>query len=107
MLLLWSCSDARVVEVGLGLDGALGACAHTHGIPRNVQVPRALSETSALGAMTEGVLDVFIVVNEGMDVVKRGPKCQTLALAAAITRLLFVCVEFFPAEGIDEHGMFL
>ena len=107
MLRLRSCSDARVVEVGLGLEGALGASAHTHGAPSDVQVPRALSETSALGAVTQGVLDVFIVVHEGMNVVKRGPECQTLALAAAITRLLFVCVEFFPAEGIDKHGMFL
>lgn len=63
------------MEAGLGLDGAIGAGAHTHGIPRDVQVPRALSEAGALGAVTKGVLDVFVVVNEGMDVIKRCPEC--------------------------------
>ena len=58
--------------------------------------------------MAEGVLNVSIVVHQGVNVVQGGPKCEAAAfvLVGRICRLLLAGVEFLPTQGVYEHGVF-
>ena len=90
-----------------GLPGGPGRGAAGAG-PDNVQVPLGLGQAGGLGAVTEGVLNVPIVVHQGVDVVQRGSECEAglAVLVGRIHRLLLARVELLPTQGVYEHRVF-